>query len=129
MAKVDWPAADQRKILGQRVSRVDGPAKTTGAAKYSYDVNRPGMLWAKLVTSSQPKAEVANIDLSAATALPGVKGTWKDDNVKEVQYVGQILAAVAAETEEIATEAARLVRVEYKPSEAIIKDTDPALAK
>jgi xanthine dehydrogenase YagR molybdenum-binding subunit len=129
MAKVDWPAADQRKILGQRVSRVDGPAKTTGAAKYSYDVNRPGMLWAKLVTSSQPKAEVANIDLSAATALAGVKGTWKDDNVKEVQYVGQILAAVAAETEEIAAEAARLVRVEYKPSEAIIKDTDPALAK
>ncbi|HXJ55766.1 MAG TPA: xanthine dehydrogenase family protein molybdopterin-binding subunit [Verrucomicrobiae bacterium] len=129
MAKVDWPAADKRTLLGKRISRVDGPAKTTGAAKYSFDINRPGMLWAKLVTSAHPKAEVVSIDLSAATALPGVKASWKDEQVKEVQYVGQILAAVAAETEEIATEAARLVRVEYKPSEAIIRDSDPALAK
>ena len=76
MAKVDWPAPEQRTVIGKRIERADGPAKSTGAAKYSFDINRPGMLWAKLVTSPHPKAEIAGIDLSAAAALPGVKATW-----------------------------------------------------
>jgi xanthine dehydrogenase YagR molybdenum-binding subunit len=129
MAKVDWPAPEKRALIGKRIERVDGPHKTTGAAKYAYDINRPGMLWAKLVTSPHPKAELVNVDLRAAAALPGVKATWKESGVAEVQYAGQIVAAVAAETEEIAVEAARLVKVEYKPSEHQVKDTDPALSK
>jgi xanthine dehydrogenase YagR molybdenum-binding subunit len=128
MAKVDWPAAEQRTVIGKRIERADGPAKSTGTAKYSFDINRPGMLWAKPVTSPHPKAEIAGIDLSAADALPGVKATWKDD-LKEAQYIGQIVAAVAAETEEIAIEAAHLVKVDYKLVEHQIKDTDPELSK
>src|SRR5580765_8191422 len=125
MAKVDWPAPEKRSLIGKRISRVDSPLKTTGTAKYSYDVNRPGMLWAKLVTSPYAKAEVTNIDTSAAEALPGVKGIWKNDETK-IQYVGQLVAAVAAETEEIATEAARLVKVQYNQQEHQVVDTDPA---
>ena len=111
MAKVDWPAADKRTHIGKRISRIDGAEKTTGAAKYSYDINRPQMLWAKLVTSPYAKAEIGDIDTSAAEALPGVKAVWKqtfkEGDSKTAQYAGQIVAAVAAETEEIATEAAR----------------------
>jgi xanthine dehydrogenase YagR molybdenum-binding subunit len=125
MAKSDWPVIEKRTLLTKRVERADGPAKATGAAKYSYDINKPGLLYAKLVTSPHPKAGIAGIDLSAAAALPGVKATWKDD-LKEAQYIGQIVAAVAAETEEIATEAARLVKVDYTPGEHLIKDTDPS---
>src|SRR5437867_3797057 len=127
MAKIDWPAAEKRSLIGKRIDRADGPAKATGAAKYSYDIHPPGLLWAKLVTSPHAKAEIVNIDLSAAAALPGVKATWKDE-LKETQYVGQIVAAVAAETEEIATEAAQMVKVEYKPTEHQVRDTDPALS-
>lgn len=129
MAKVDWPAADKRALIGKRISRVDGPLKTTGAAKYSYDINRPQMLWAKLVTSPHPKAEVKGVDLSAAEALPGVKAVWKEEETTAVQYCGQIVAAVAAETEEIATEAARLVKVDYQPQEPVIGDSDVELSK
>jgi xanthine dehydrogenase YagR molybdenum-binding subunit len=131
MVKVDWPPAGKRTLIGARIDRADGPVKSTGAAKYSYDMNRPGMLWAKLVTSPHARADVLSIDLTAAAALPGVKATWKDEGNegKDVKYAGQILAAVAAETEEIAVEAARLVKIEYKPGEHIIRDTDPALAK
>src|SRR5262245_2732604 len=125
MAKVDWPAAENRSLIGKRISRIDGPDKTTGAAKYSYDINRPGMLYAKLVTSPHAHAEVAGIDTSAAEALPGVKSVWKDD-LKEVNYTGQIVAAVAAETEEIATEAARKVKVEYKKLAHQVRDEDVA---
>jgi xanthine dehydrogenase YagR molybdenum-binding subunit len=107
---------------------VDGPLKSTGAAKYSYDQNRPGMLWARLIWSPHAKAAVEKIDLSAAEALPGVKAVWKDD-LKEALYAGQILAAVAAETEEIAAEAARLVRIDYTVAEHVINDTDVALSK
>ena len=38
MAKIDWPAAEKRSLIGKRIDRADGPAKATGAAKYSYDI-------------------------------------------------------------------------------------------
>ena len=129
MAKVAWPAADQRALLGKRISRIDAPLKTTGAAKYSFDINRPGMLWAKVVTSPHALADFENIDTSAAEKLPGVKAVWKETETKSATYVGQIVAAVAAETEEIAIEAARLVKVQYTPQEHQVVDNDPALSK
>jgi xanthine dehydrogenase YagR molybdenum-binding subunit len=131
MAKVDWPVAEQRSVLGKPIDRADGPVKATGAAKYSFDINRPGMLWAKVLPSPHAHAEVVSIDGSAAEKIPGVKAVWKDDAVigKEVLYVGQIVAAVAAETEEAAAEAIHEIKVEYKPLEAIVRDTDPALSQ
>src|SRR5262245_59580644 len=131
MATVNWPAEEKRTLIGKRISRLDGPAKTTGAAKYSYDQNRPNMLWAKVVTSPYARAELVSIDSSAAKALPGVEAVWQDDALlgKEVQYIGQIVAAVAAASEEIATEAAHLFKVEYKRLEHQVVDNDPALSK
>jgi xanthine dehydrogenase YagR molybdenum-binding subunit len=131
MPKAEWPAAEKRSLIGKRIDRADGPAKATGAAKYSYDINRPNMLWAKVVTSPHPHAEVVNVDASAAEKLEGVKGVWKDDGIpgKEVQYVGQIVAAVAATTEEIAKEAANLVKVEYKVLEHQVVDSNPEFSK
>src|SRR2546430_7605227 len=108
MAKVDWPDAEKRTLIGKRIDRIDGPSKATGAAKYSYDINRPGMLWAKVVTSPYAHAEVTSIDTRAAEALPGVKGVWRDTE-KEVRYAGEIVAAVAAGDPGNAAEAARLV--------------------
>src|SRR5436190_11058962 len=106
MAKVEWPKAEKRSLIGKRIERIDGPVKATGTAKYSFDINRPGMLWAKVVTSPYAKAVLVSVDLSAAQAMPGVQVVWKDDSLigKEengIQYAGQIVAAVAAVTEEI----------------------------
>jgi xanthine dehydrogenase YagR molybdenum-binding subunit len=106
MATAAWPPPEKRTHLGKRVERLDGPPKATGVAKYAYDLNRPGMLWARVLGSVYAKAKIVSVDTSAADALPGVKATWKDDavigNETGVNYVGQIIAAVAAETEEIA---------------------------
>ena len=131
MIKIDWPPAEKRRLIGKRISRLDGPHKTTGVAKYSYDMNPPGLLWAKLITSPHALAQVVSVDLAPASALAGVKATWKDDDLigKEVQYVGHIVAAIAAETEEIATEAARLVKVQYQIKQHQVMDNDPALSK
>jgi xanthine dehydrogenase YagR molybdenum-binding subunit len=130
MAKIDWPAAGKRNLIGKRISRADGPLKSTGAAKYSYDVNRPGMLWAKVVTSPHAHAQVESVDTAAAAAITGVEGVWHDATLigKEVLYTGQIVAAVAARTEEIAQEAIRHVKVQYKVLPHQVVDTDPSLA-
>jgi xanthine dehydrogenase YagR molybdenum-binding subunit len=129
MATVAWPPADKRALIGKRISRIDAPLKSTGAAKYTFDINRPKMLWAKLVTSPYANADIGDIDTSAAEALPGVKAVWKETETKTALYAGQIVAAVAAETEEIATEAVKLVKVKYTPQEHQVDDRDVALAK
>src|SRR5712692_7677759 len=79
MSKVQWP--EKRELIGTRISRIDGPVKSTGTAKYSFDINRPGMLWAKVVTSPHARAEVVSVDLSPAQSMPCVKVVWKDDNL------------------------------------------------
>src|SRR5262249_45992960 len=91
----------------------------------------------KVVTSPYARAELVSIDGSAAKALKGVEAVWQDDALTgldqngngKIQYTGQIVAAVAATSEEIATEAAHLFKVEYKPLDPQVVDNDPALSK
>ena len=62
-----------RSVLGTPVKRLDGPDKVTGRAKYTFDINRPGMLYGRIVRSPHPHARIVSIDLSAAQRAPGVK--------------------------------------------------------
>ena len=71
MADYKWPEAEKRTHLGKRVSRIDGPDKVSGRAKYTYDINRPGMLYGKVVRSKYPHAKIVSIDTSAAEKMPG----------------------------------------------------------
>jgi xanthine dehydrogenase YagR molybdenum-binding subunit len=111
--KYAWPT--KPTLLGTPVKRLDGPDKVTGRARYTYDINRPGMIYGVMVRSPHPHARIVSIDLSAAQAAPGVKAalTAKDPGA-QVMYQGDPVAAVAADTEERARDAARLVRVEYE---------------
>src|SRR5688500_10980662 len=76
--KFAWPA--NRAVLGTSVKRVDGPEKVTGRAKYTFDINRPGMLYGRIVRSPHPHARVVSVDLSVARRAPGVKTAivWRD---------------------------------------------------
>ena len=73
MAEYKWPDEDKRTWIGKRISRVDGPDKVSGRAKYSYDINRPQMLFGKMVRCPYAHAKVLSIDTSAAEKMPGVK--------------------------------------------------------
>jgi len=97
------------------VKRLDGPDKVTGKARYSFDINRPGMIYGKIVRSPYPHARIVSVDLTAAKAAPGVRAAivWKDQPNAQAMYQGDPIAAVAADTEELAEDAARLVRVQY----------------
>ena len=111
--KYAWP--ENPAIVGTSVRRLDGPDKLTGRAKYTFDINRPGMLYGRIVRSPHPHARIVSIDLSEALQAPGVKAALHHKEPgAEVMYQGDAVAAVAADTEERAIDAQRLVRVQYQ---------------
>jgi xanthine dehydrogenase YagR molybdenum-binding subunit len=113
-AKYPWPVGDAT-LLGQPTKRIDGPLKVSGGAKYSYDINRPGLLHARILRSPHPHARVVSIDVSAAEKAPGVKAVaLGSEGKKKVMYQGDEIAAVAATTEDQARDAIRLIKVEYE---------------
>jgi len=119
--------------IGARIPMVDSEAKVTGKGKYADDLSLPGMLVGKILHSPHAHARIRSIDTSAAERLPGVHAvvTGHETPVKygilpighdetiftsdKVRYIGDNVAGVAAETEAIAEEALRLIKVDYEP--------------
>ena len=111
--KYAWP--EKPAIIGTSVKRLDGPEKVTGRAKYTFDINRPGMIYGRIVRSPHPHARIVAIDLSDAQRAPGVRAALEHKQAgAQVMYQGDAVAAVAADTEERAIDAARLVKVQYQ---------------
>jgi xanthine dehydrogenase YagR molybdenum-binding subunit len=122
-SKYAWPAADQRSLIGKRISRVDGPDKVSGHAKYTYDVHRPGMLFGKVVRSPHAHAKVVSVDTSAAEKMPGVKAVHVIQGPgSEIQWAGDDVVVIAAVDEPTAADAARAVKVEYQPLPHFVDD-------
>ncbi|MGD9581410.1 MAG: xanthine dehydrogenase family protein molybdopterin-binding subunit, partial [Vampirovibrionia bacterium] len=132
------------RYVGKNIKRVDGLDKVTGAAKYIDDIQLAGTLIGKIFRSDRPHARILSIDTSKAKSLKGVKavvtgqdfpfnvGIYMVDQyifaMDKVRFVGEPVAAVAAETEQIAEEALKLIKVEYEDLKPVY-DVDDALAK
>ncbi len=116
--------------------RVEGRDKVSGKAQYTGDVTKPNMLWAAFAVSSVPHARIVSIDTSAAKEVPGVRTIltgaeigerrfgrhmfdWPVLAYEKVRFIGERVAAVAAETKDAAEEAARLIEVEYDELPAV----------
>jgi CO/xanthine dehydrogenase Mo-binding subunit len=123
--------------VGKPVIRQDALTKVTGQAVYAGDVYREGMLYGKVLLSTQPHALIKKIDCRAALKLKGVQAvlTARDipgENIygiaipdqpalarEKVRFVGEPLAVVAADDPFIAEEAIRRIRVDYDPLPAV----------
>jgi xanthine dehydrogenase YagR molybdenum-binding subunit len=126
MASTRWPTSDKAKYLTKPgINRIDGPAKVKGEAKYAYDINRPQMLIAKILSSPHPNAAIRSIDTSAAEKMPGVRaisimtgpgaaGVSAQRAKLTPQWDGFEVVAVAADTEELAKDAIRAIKVDYE---------------
>jgi len=142
-------------VIGKPTTNVDGAAKVTGEAVYTFDMTLPNMLYGKLLRSPHPHAKIVSIDTSEAEKLPGVKavitgkdtpggkyGLWRrfhelaDQEVlatTKVRFIGEPVVAVAAISEDIAEKAIDLIKVEYEPLPAVfepmeaIKDDAPVI--
>jgi putative selenate reductase molybdopterin-binding subunit len=132
------------KVIGKSETKVDAVKLVQGKPAFTADVEMRGMLHAKILHSPLAHARIKNIDVSRALNLPGVAAvlTWKDiprvvystagqsdpipgaldtfslDN--KVRFVGDRVAFVAAETEQIAREALKLIDVDYEPLPAVL---------
>ncbi|GAA2699803.1 molybdopterin-dependent oxidoreductase [Actinoplanes palleronii] len=135
--------------VGAALGAPAGPQVVTGTARYTFDLDVPGVLHLKVLRSPHAHARIVAVDTSAAFQVDGVEAilTHKDapdrlfstaqhENVAEdpadtrvldevVRFVGQRVAAVVATSEAAAEEACRRLRVEYEILPAVL---DPALA-
>jgi xanthine dehydrogenase YagR molybdenum-binding subunit len=112
MAK--WP--ESTRLIGTHITRLDGLAKASGRAKYPSDIRPEGMLFGVMLSSPHASAAVKAVDVEAARKMPGVKAVLvlARPGESKIFYQGQEIAAVAAETEEKARDAARAIKVEYE---------------
>jgi xanthine dehydrogenase molybdenum-binding subunit len=117
-------------LIGQRIPKQDAPEKVNGRARYVHDINLPGQLVGKILRSGRLHARILAIDVAAARALPGVHavitaadvptqtiGVTRDNpplKGDKVRCERDEIAAVAAETEELADAALALIKVEYE---------------
>lgn len=128
------PKVECKGLVGQRFGRVDAVAKTLGSAKYTDDLKVEGVLYGAALRSKYPRALVKLIDATEAEALEGVervvlakdipgkrlvghlKQDWPAlvDIGEETRCVGDVIALVAAKTEEIARKATTLIKVDYE---------------
>lgn len=132
-------------VIGKSVPRVDGREKVTGQAIYAYDMEIPRMLYGKIFRSRFPHAEIIKVDKRKALQVPGVRAVVTAADVPDglrgrglldtpilargkVRYVGEPVAAVAAETFEAAEEACDLIEAEYKELKAVF-DPEKSIEK
>src|SRR5579884_702075 len=118
-----WP--NKRRLIGSKIQRLDGPAKATGKAKYSYDINRNGMLHAMLLRSPHAHAKIKSLDTTAAEKMPGVKAVHPIKKAgDELFWAGEEIFALAADTEEHALDAVRAVKIEYEVLPHLVREED-----
>jgi xanthine dehydrogenase YagR molybdenum-binding subunit len=125
VADYKWPEPEKRTLIGKRISRLDGPDKVSGRAKYTYDVDRPGMLHGKVLRSPHAHAKIVSIDTSAAEAMAGVKAVIVIQGPgTEIKWANDEVAAVAAVDEPTAEDAARAIKVEYEKLPHLVSELD-----
>ena len=117
--------------IGQSITRGEGPDKVSGKAIYAADISLPGVLWGRVLRSPYPYARIVSVDTSQAEALPGVHAVVTGQDISDakigrrmvdmpilaqgvVRFVGEKVAAVAADDEDIADEALLLIDVVYE---------------
>ncbi|HLG71187.1 MAG TPA: xanthine dehydrogenase family protein molybdopterin-binding subunit [Chloroflexota bacterium] len=129
-------------VIGERVPRVEGVEKVTGRALYSANALIPGTIWGKCARSPYAYARIKSIDVSKAKALPGVLAVITAKDIKNnlvgkrvkdqpilaedvVRFIGERVAAVAAEDKDVAEQAVDLIEVEYEELDPLL---DPLTA-
>src|SRR5213083_1802652 len=139
------------RIISKALRKVDAVAKVTGATRFADDLAFPRMLYCKLLRSTEPHARLVSIDTAAAASLEGVHAILtgrdlpipfgilpvsQDEQtlcVDKVRFIGDPVAAVAATSEEAATAAIDLIRVDYEPlksfdsAEAAVAHPEPQI--
>ena len=119
-----WPAGPLT-VVGRDARRIDGLQRARGEARYTADIQLPGMLHTAVLRSPHAHARVASLDLAPALALPGMRLAVGPDDIEELTaepgYHGHPVAAVAAETLAQARAGVAAIAVEWEVLDALIE--------
>ena len=128
-----WQEGREFQVVGKGINRIDARERVTGAARYTYDVALPGMLFAAVLRSPHPHARIVSVDTSKAESLPGLRAILTKDNAPDirwygvgklldstVRFVGEEVAVVAADDLDTAQDALRLIDVQYEVLPALL---------
>jgi len=144
---IDYPAFDfggGMDVIGQVVPRPEANKKVTGEAIYTDDISFPGMIFGATLRAGIPHGRVKKLDISKAKALPGVKAVLTAEDIpgrvnhgeiiqdwpaligigEKARYVGDAIAIVAADTQEIALKALDLIDLEMEPLPMVTNAVD-----
>ena len=125
MPNFSYPPMEQRRVIGKRLTRVDGTQKASGKAKYNSDVKMEGMLYSSILYCPHAHAVLKSLDTSAAEKLPGVIAVYVMTKPgTEIQWAMTEIAAVAAEREEVARDAVRLIQAVYDVQPHFVREDD-----
>jgi CO/xanthine dehydrogenase Mo-binding subunit len=134
-----WGDDANLSVVGRRAPRADALEKVTGAARYTADVDLPGMLYAAILRAPVANGRVVSLDVAPALAIPGMRGAVAHDDMpkakldgiplfdREIHYANQPLAAVCADSLEIARRAIEAIRLEVESAPHAI-DAESAMA-
>ncbi|MFI5266584.1 MAG: xanthine dehydrogenase family protein molybdopterin-binding subunit [Chloroflexota bacterium] len=128
-------------VIGVSLPRVEGREKVTGTAGYTADLLLPGMLWGKILRSTEPHARLVRVDASKARQMAGVRAVLTGADLgglltgsrqrdvpvlcsDKVRFIGDATAAVAADDPEVADEALNAIEVEYEALPAVFEPAD-----
>jgi xanthine dehydrogenase YagR molybdenum-binding subunit len=117
MAEYSWPSRADAKVVGTSPDRLDGLVKATGAAKYSYDINLKNQLIAVALGCPHAHCKIKKLDTSGAEKTNGVVNVHVFDHAKEgseIQWEGELLAVVAAETEAAARAGVAAIKLDVE---------------
>ena len=118
---LSWP--QKPSVIGQKTQRVDAPAKVTGAAKYSSDVQPEGWLYGMIFRSRWPAAHVTGINIEKAKQVPGIKAVVVERRgERTVRFYGEELAAVAGTSRQACLDALRAIEVEATPLPFVVRE-------
>ncbi len=132
MAQYSWPSREATTVIGTEVDRRDGMAKVTGAAKYTYDVNLKNQLYAAALGCPHAHCKITKLDVSAAEKSAGVVAVHVFEHAaigREVEWEGELLAVVAAESEAAARAGVAAIKLEYDELPVFVNDEDLAAAE
>lgn len=116
-----WDATTQYRTVGHDHLRQDGLAKASGRARYTYDINLPGLLHGVILRSPIAKGVLKTLELDAARAMPGVAAVVALKKIgNRLRFVGDEIAAIAAATLDQARDALRGIRCDCDLEEAVV---------
>jgi xanthine dehydrogenase YagR molybdenum-binding subunit len=126
LSEYSWPDPATRPLLGKKISRVDGPVKASGRAKYTFDYNPDGLLAGRILRCPHAHARITSIDTSSAEKMPGVKAVQIiQKSGTEIFWAGDEIVGVAAIDECTADDALRAIKVAYEVLPHFVSDAEP----